>query len=86
MAFIEDALNFLGFEKEITPYSHRITLYGERGAVVEGVRRIDFYSEEKIEFALKKSVLVLNGERLKIKKYGEGEVLVVGNVKGVCYR
>lgn len=86
MAFIEDALNFLGFEKEITPYSHRITVYGERGAVVEGVKKIEFYSEEKIEFALKKSVLVLSGERLKIKKYGDGEVLVVGSVKGVCYK
>ena len=86
MAFIEDALSFLGLDKEITPYSHRITLYGKNGALIEGVKKILVFSENEVQLALKDSLLKIVGENLKIKKYGDGEVALVGFITGVCYK
>ena len=86
MAFIEDALSYLGLGKEITPYCHRVTIYGKSGCLVEGVRRILQFSEVKVEFALKNCVLEIVGENLKIKKYGDGEVSLVGIITGVRYK
>ena len=86
MAFIEDALHCLGLGKEITPYSHRVTLYGKCGCLVEGIKKILLFTENQVEFSLKAGTLVINGENLKIKKYGEGEVALVGCVTGVSYK
>ena len=86
MAFIEDALSFLGLGKEITPYSHRITLYGQNGALIEGVKKILTFSEMEVQLALKDCLLKVVGENLKIKKYGDGEVALVGFITGVCYK
>ena len=85
MAFIENALGILGFGKEITPYSHRVTLYGKSGALIEGVKKIAIYTEERVEFLIKECMLVISGSNIKITKYCEGEVCLVGEITGVNY-
>lgn len=85
MVFIEDALSFLGLGKEITPYLYRVTLFGTSGGLIEGVERIVFYSPQELQLKLKKGELKIVGEGLKIKKYGDGEVALVGKITGVCY-
>ena len=86
MVFIEDALSFLGLGKEITPYPHRLTLFGRSGAIVEGAQSIVFYSQDEVRISLKKGQVKIVGEGLKIKKYGDGEVALVGKIAGVCYQ
>ena len=86
MAFIEDALSYLGLGKEITPYSNRVTIFGKSGCLIEGVKRICYFSENRVEFALKNGVLEIVGENLKIKKYGDGEVSLIGIITGVRYK
>ena len=86
MAFIEDTLSFLGLGKEITPYSYRVTIYGKSGCLIEGVKRICHFSGDRVEFALKNCILEIVGENLKIKKYGDGEVSLVGQISGVRYK
>ncbi|MBQ7373225.1 MAG: YabP/YqfC family sporulation protein [Clostridia bacterium] len=86
MTFIEDALFYLGLGKEITPYSHRVTLYGKSGCLIEGVKKILFFSENRIEFSLKNCALTVVGENLKIKKYGDGEVAIVGVITGANFK
>lgn len=85
MAFIEKALGVLGFGKELTPYSHRVTLYGKNGALIEGVKKIAIYTESRVEFLIKDCMLVILGENIKITKYGEGEVCLIGKITGVNY-
>ncbi|MBE5742844.1 MAG: hypothetical protein E7360_05995 [Clostridiales bacterium] len=84
MSFIEDTLKLLGLS-EIAPYSHRITLYGKSGALIEGVKKITVYSQNRVEFLIKGSILVVLGEGIKITKYGEGEVALTGKITGVSY-
>lgn len=86
MVFIEDALSFLGLGKEITPYEHRVTLFGTAGGLIEGVKRIVCYTPSEIRLQLKKGGLTIVGEGLKIKKYGDGEVALVGKITEVCYQ
>ena len=84
MAFIEDTLKLLGLS-EIVPYSHRVTLLGKSGAIIEGVKKITVYSEKRVEFLIKGCILIISGENLKIIKYGEGEVTLKGKITGVSY-
>ena len=85
MSFMEDTFNVLGLSG-IAPYSHRITLYGKNGALIEGVKKIVVYAENRVEFLIKNSVLVICGENIKIVKYGEGEVVLKGKISGVSYK
>lgn len=86
MVFIEETLKFLGLGNEITPYPHRVTILGTQGGLVEGVKRIVFYSPTEVWINLKKGDLKIMGENLKIKKYGDGEIALVGKITGVCYQ
>ena len=86
MVFIEDALSFLGLGKEIAPYPHRVTLFGRGGVIVEGAQSISFYSQSEVVISVKKGEVKIVGEGLKIKKYGDGEVALVGKIAGVCYQ
>lgn len=86
MAFIEDVLCSLGLGKEITPYSHRITIYGKCGCLIEGVKKIVCFSKTQVEILLKTGVLIVLGENLQIKKYGDGEIALIGLISGVSYK
>ena len=45
-----------------------------------------FLGDSRIERrSFKKGEVKIVGEGLKIKKYGEGEVALVGKIAGVCY-
>ena len=84
MTFLEDALSLLGLKQELTPYPYRITLFGKCGGIIEGVKAIELYSEERIEILAKSVRLVIVGEKLKIKTYDQSQVVVVGKITGVC--
>ena len=86
MAFIEDAMCLMGLGNEITPYSHRITLFGKCGCLIEGAKKILGFSATEIEISLKTSILVLKGKDLKIKKYCESEIALVGIIEEVTYK
>ena len=83
MTFLEDALSFVGLKQELSPYPYRITLFGGHGGLIEGVKEISTYSEDRIEMSVKGAKLVLVGVGLKIKAYDQHEIVVVGKITGV---
>ena len=84
MTFLEDALSLLGLKQELTPYPYRITVLGRCGGIVEGVKSIGLYSENRIEILVKGTTLVIVGDKLKIKTYDQSQVVIVGKITGVC--
>ena len=84
MTFLEDALSLLGLKQELTPYPYRITVFGNSGAIIEGVKTIGLYSETRIEIFVKSATLVVVGDKLKIKTYAQSEVVIIGKITGVC--
>ncbi|MBR2336888.1 MAG: YabP/YqfC family sporulation protein [Clostridia bacterium] len=84
MTFLEDALSLLGLKQELTPYPYRITVFGKSGAVIEGIKSIELYSEERIEISVRGTTLTIVGDKLKIKNYDQSEVVIVGKITGVC--
>ena len=86
MAFLEEMLTLIGLDKELLPFPFRVTLLGERGIFIEGVKTIESFSVEKVVLKTKSGYLEINGENLKITKYGEGDVALNGKINGVCLR
>ena len=84
MTFLEEALSLLGLKQELTPYPYRVTLFGKCGGVIEGVRCIELYSEDRIEIAVKCGRLIVVGDKMKIKAYDQSQVVIVGKITGVC--
>ena len=84
MTFLEDALSLLGLKQELTPYPYRVTLFGKCGGIIEGVKTIEYYSEERIEIVVKTTRIVVVGDKLKIKTYDQSQVVIVGKITGVC--
>ena len=84
MTFLEDALSLLGLKQELAPYPYRVTLFGKCGGIIEGVKTIEFYSEQRIEILVKGAKIVIVGDQLKIKTYDQSQVVIVGKITGVC--
>lgn len=84
MAFLDEVGLRLGISDEIGVFSYRVILLGGRQVVIEGVKRISCFSENRVELEIKGGVLAVEGEKLKITKYGEGEIALSGVISGVA--
>ncbi len=83
MAFLDEVGIRLGVSDEMGVYSYRVILLGGRRVVIEGVKRINCFLENRVELEIKGGILAIVGEKLKITKYGEGEVVLSGFIRGV---
>ena len=86
MAFMDELLSLVGLDKEIIPFPFRITLLGKNSIFIEGVKSIERFTEEKVELKLKSNILCVDGKNLKISKYGEGDVVLCGEILGVSFK
>ncbi len=59
------------------------TMYGPRAASVEGAKRIIYYDENRVEFAVGRRVLKITGKKLSITSCAAGEYYVAGEICGV---
>ena len=62
-----------------------VTILGRNAVVIEGVKNVVFSNENQIKARVKKCVVSVSGERLKIKEIGDGNILVSGVINGVQY-
>ena len=62
-----------------------VTILGRNAVVMEGVKNVVFSNENQIKARVKKCVVSVSGERLKIKEIGDGNILVSGVINGVQY-
>lgn len=83
MAFGDNLLECLGLKNELSGCPFRITLFGEEGAVIGGVKKIAKITDEEISFLTSKKTISVCGKNLKITSYGEKESAISGIITGV---
>lgn len=60
-----------------------LTLYGPRAASVEGAKRIIYYDDKCVKFAVGRRVLELTGKGLRITSCNGNEYYVAGEILGI---
>ena len=63
----------------------RIELRGRTGVVIEGVRKILSYTDERVDLRLADGSVSVMGERLICVFYRRGEAAVKGRIIGICF-
>jgi len=59
------------------------TILGERGIYVSGVKTVILTSQNETKLSVKKGVLRVLGEKLKLSEIGGGDVYIIGEVESV---
>lgn len=80
---LDELTGKFGLPAEISPDKYRYTVFGNSGGLFEGVKSIASFSPSEIVLCVKCGALVIAGENLRIKKYGEKEIVVSGVIRGV---
>ena len=62
-----------------------VTILGRNAVVIEGVKNVVFSNENQLKARVKKCVVSVSGERLKIKEIGDGNILISGVINRVQY-
>ena len=62
-----------------------VTILGRNAVVMEGVKNVVFSNENQLKARVKKCVVLVSGEGLKIKEIGDGNILISGAINGVQY-
>ena len=62
-----------------------VTILGRNAVVIEGVKNVVFSNENQLKARVKKCVVSVSGEGLKIKEIGDGNILISGVINGVQY-
>ncbi len=83
MALSDYMLERLGIDREIRPYSYRFSVFGNCGGWFEGVCGIESFSPEEVVLKLGKGKLKVKGKNLTVKKYGEKEIALGGEISSV---
>ena len=83
MSFLENIANSLGMEESLFPLPFRIMILGSKAGYFENIKSIKSYDKKEIRLAVKCGVIVVTGENLSIRKYCEGDVLVLGAINSV---
>lgn len=59
------------------------TMFGPRAAAVEGAKRILYYDDRSVKFAVGRRVLEVTGKDLRITSCNGNEYYLVGEILGV---
>ena len=62
-----------------------VPILGRNAVVIEGVKNVVFSNENQLKARVKKCVVSVSGEGLKIKEIGDGNILISGVINGVQY-
>ena len=63
--------------------NYRIINLGGNSLYVEGIKSVVFFAEEEMRFQLKKQMLSVKGNQLKIKYLDKSTCVVIGNIIAV---
>ena len=83
MGFIQNVYENFGIENVPKEPIFRAVLFGENAGYFENVYGIKTFSETEIELRLKKGGIKICGERLYIKKFCAGDLVVCGKITAV---
>ena len=62
---------------------YSLTMVGNSQLFVEGVEAVKELSTELIKLSVRKGFLVVTGEKLHVEYYGDGEIMVRGQLKAI---
>lgn len=83
MGLIEKIAADLGLDEQMFLSGTKYVVFDGHSAYIEGIRGIKSFSSGEVQLFLKKGILVVEGENLKIKKLCKGDVALTGNIKEV---
>ena len=83
MSFIDNILENIGICDLEQEQKFRYTVFGEKAGYFENVLGIRYYTEEEIALSLKRGGLIVRGEKLYIKKFCLGDVVICGKITAV---
>lgn len=82
MSFLDNICQNFGLTS--APFSFRLVMLGEVGVYIEGVKGVISFSNTNILISVGGGKLEVVGERLKIKKYCLGDLVIVGKILKVA--
>lgn len=83
MSLIENICENFGVENIPKEPIFKAVLFGESAGYFENVYGIKTFSAEEIELRLKKGGIKIRGERLFIKKFCGGDLVVCGKITAI---
>lgn len=60
------------------------TVIPSYGGYFKAIKRVVEYAPQKVTLGLKKGVLVVTGENLRIDKFFEGDLSLLGDIRGIA--
>lgn len=82
MSFIESVKENFSLPTDFA-CSFYAVLIDDCGGYFQCVKKIENYSLDKIEFSIKNRIVVVKGERLCIKKFCKGDLVIWGKINTV---
>ena len=83
MSFIENIKDCIGLENLPVAPTFRALLFGGVAVYVEGVKQMLSFTSEEIIVSVKDCSLKIEGEKLFVKKYCSGDLVVCGKILGL---
>ncbi len=83
MSFIDDVFESMGFSDFDKDRKYRYTVFGDEAGYFENISGIRYYTEEEIALSLKKGGITVRGEKMYIKKFCSGDVVICGKITAV---
>lgn len=83
MSFIENIRDCIGLENLPVASSFRALLFGGFAVYVEGVKQMLSFTSEEIIVSVKDCSLKIEGEKMFVKKYCSGDLVVCGKISGL---
>lgn len=83
MALGDGILDCLGLGNELALCPFKITVYGEKGVLICGIKKLIKICNDELSFFTTNKKISISGENLKITSYGEKEVAVTGKIYNI---
>ena len=84
MSFMQDIEKFM--QAVGTSNNYRIINLGGTSIYVEGIKSVVCFGEQEMQFQLKKNLLVIAGEELKVKYLDKTTCLIIGKIFSVVVK
>ncbi len=85
MKLFEEIVNRINFDPELTQNGTKIVLYGKKLAYFENVKKIFAFNSTELVLLTKGNKVQIIGENLMIQQYGEGDLLLQGDMHSVAF-
>lgn len=83
MGFIEEIKKCFSCAEMPKEPIYRAVLFGDSAGYFENVCAVKSYQQDHVCLSLKKGELTIKGERLYIKKYCGGDVVICGKIQSI---